>query len=107
MDQRVLRGVGDVGRERVDEAVELAVRQRPVDESVPLGGRAVEGLRAEDDLERPGPPDQRGQPGDGAAAGDEAGVDFGLVDRRQLDAGEPEIARRARTRCRPRASLPG
>src|SRR6266446_4666460 len=44
---------GNPARERVDEAVQLRVRKRPVDIPISFRGVAVEVVRAENDFKRP------------------------------------------------------
>src|SRR5712672_1050315 len=73
---------GNSARERIDEAVQLGVWERPVDISVPFRGVAVEVVRAENDLERAAAADQMWEAFGAAAAGMHSYPDFGLPESR-------------------------
>src|SRR6266478_7262662 len=73
---------GNSARERIDEAVQLGVWERPVDISVPFRGVAVEVVRAENDFERAAAADQMWEAFGAAAAGMHAHPDLGLAESR-------------------------
>src|SRR5439155_5074625 len=73
---------GNSARERIDEAVQLGVWERPVDISVPFRGVAVEVFRAENDFERAAAADQMWEAFGAAAAGMHSYPDFGLPESR-------------------------
>src|SRR2546427_10659444 len=83
---------GDPARERVDEAVQLHVRKRPVDVSVSFRGIPVEVVRAENDFERAAAADQMWEACRAAAAGMHSHPDFGLAESRGLARREAHVA---------------
>src|SRR6266481_2232926 len=92
---------GNSARERIDEAVQLGVWERPVDVSVPFRGVAVEVVRAENDFKCAAAADQMWEAFGTAAAGMHSHPDFGLAESRVLArreahvAGEDELAAHA------------
>src|SRR5260370_8663637 len=70
---------GNSARERIDEAVQFGVWERPVDISVPFRGVAVEVVRAENDFERAAAADQMREPFSAAAPGIHSYPDFRLA----------------------------
>ena len=66
-------------------------RQGPVDVAPRLGGRRVDVVASEDDLQRAGPSDQPGQALGSAAAGNDAERDFRLGQPRPAQRGEAHV----------------
>jgi hypothetical protein len=99
-DRRSIEG-GDPTREDIDKAVQLRVRECPVDVSVSFRGIAVEVVRAEDDFERAATADQQREALRAAAAGIHSHPDLGLAQSRVFArreahvAGEDELATHA------------
>src|SRR5882724_493047 len=83
---------GNSARERIDEAVQFGVWERPVDISVPFRGVAVEVVRAENDFERAAAADQMWEAFGAAAAGMHAYPDFGLAQSRVFARRETHVA---------------
>src|SRR2546423_14707867 len=83
---------GDPGGERVDEIVQLAIRERAVDVAQALGIGAADVIGAQEHLEgAPAPHDPR-QARHRPAAGDETGAHFELRQQRFLSAREAHVA---------------
>ena len=91
----------DSAREAVDEAVELLVRNGPVDIPLSLSEFTVEVLTPDEDLQGSPPSDQTRQTGGWAAPGNGADTDLELPEHGPLAAceanvgGERELAARA------------
>src|SRR3984893_18094241 len=82
---------GNSARERIDEAIQFGVWERPVDISVPFRGVAVEVVRAENDFERAAAADQMWEAFSAASAGMHSYPDFRLAESRVFTRRETHV----------------
>src|ERR1700722_4969681 len=82
---------GNSARELIDEAVQLGVRERPVDISVSFRGVAVEVVRAENDFEGAAATDEMWEGVGAAAARMPSYPDFGLPESRVFTRRETHV----------------
>ena len=84
--------LGDAGRERFYEHVEIGVGQGAINVAVGLGLLSPEVFRAQEHFEGAVSADEAGQPGHGAAAGDHPYTHLPLRDDGFFAAGETHVA---------------
>ena len=85
--------LGDPGRERFNERIQLGVGQGAINVAVGLGLVCADVFRAQEHLEGAVSTDESGQPSHGAAAGDHPHAHLPLRDDCLLAAGKTHVAR--------------